>query len=373
MREGNNLNKQAIKYGVSLLFLIVLTSLSQFSGILLFFYIFLSLILLIGIRFLGVLINLSGHLLISKIIKYIISGAAFVFIIDYMILLFLYRLTPAFDPSYSFIPFFLLTLWILWIALGDDNELSIRFPHISEFLKKLSTVFLFFSISAFAYFYSYLSIDLLILFPAFLYLSISAILFSIFPLLISSPRKLKRDIGEYISSSHLKWEFAAFILGFFQGILFIPKPAIQNQIILGILLFLIIVTIFSAIWRTYKSFGENFEGVQINFYERFKRKEAITFDLGIDYMSKAIEDFNATGKKERLILSITSYLTKLGLSESEVEGYLKGIIAYKTRNLNGYSGSNKRSIMRYEIRLRANLVKGMIQSIKRNLGEDNAE
>lgn len=372
MESTRSLNSSAIRYGITILVLIIIASLSQFSGLILFFYIFLAFIVFFGIRFFGVIASVLDYRIISKFIKYIFSAGAFLFILEFILLSLGYLFVSALDPAYSLFPFFFLTLWILFMLLGGDRELSDHSPFVSEYFRKLSSSFLFFSLSLFAFYYSYSNFDLVVLFPALLYTAISSFIFSIFPLLSSSSDHFRKNIGEYISVQYIKWEIAAFILGFFQGLLAVPKPASENSTLLLVLLLLIVIAVLVAIWKTYRQATDNFIETQLGLYEKFKRRENITSNAGIDYLSRAIDEFNSTGRKERIVLSITSYLTRLGKTELEIEGYLKGIIGYKSRNLRNYGITNRNAIIKSEIRQRSAIIKAMVASIKKNEGEENA-
>jgi uncharacterized protein YxeA len=373
MNEAGNLKSINTKYGVTILILIVIAILSQFAGLTLFTYIAIAFIVLLGIRYFGIILGLLGFELFSKVVKLFLAYGAFAFVIEFILLAYAYISISALDPAYSLFPFFTLTLWPLMLMLASDRYILEKTPFISEFFKKLSVFFMFLAISLFSYYYSYANIDLLVLYPAFLYLSISSFIFAFFPILSNSPDDFKRSIGEYISSKYIKWEIAAFILGFFQGILAVPKPASENSDILVILLFLIVIAIVSGIWSTYKAGTDNILYTQLGFYEKFQKHDNVVSDIGVDYMSKAIDEFVATGKKEKLILSITSYLTKLNNSEMKVEEYLKGIMSYKNRNLSGYGITSKNAIIRNEMKQRNLLVRAMILTIKRSIGEENAE
>ena len=373
MNEAGELKPINTRYGVPILILFIIAALSQFTGLTLFTYIAIAFIALLGIRYFGIILGLLGFDLISKIVKLFLAYAAFAFVIEFILLSYAYLFVSALDPAYSLLPFFTLTLWPLMLMLASEKDLLEKVPFISEFFKKISIFFFILSISLFSYFYSYASTDLLVLYPAFLYLAIAGLIFSFFPILSNSSNSFNRNIGEYISSKYIKWEIAAFILGFFQGLIAVPKPASENSDILVILLFLIVIAVVAGIWSTYKAATENILYSQLRFYEKFKKRDNIISDIGVDYMSKAIDEFVATGRKDKLILSITSYLTKLNNSEMKVEEYLKGIINYKNRNLNGYGITSKNAIIRNEIKQRNILVRAMILTIKRSIGDENAE
>ena len=373
MNEAGELKPINTRYGVPILILFIIAALSQFTGLTLFTYIAIAFIALLGIRYFGIILGLLGFDLISKIVKLFLAYAAFAFVIEFILLSYAYLFVSALDPAYSLLPFFTLTLWPLMLMLASEKDLLEKVPFISEFFKKISIFFFILSISLFSYFYSYASTDLLVLYPAFLYLAIAGLIFSFFPILSNSSNSFNRNIGEYISSKYIKWEIAAFILGFFQGLIAVPKPASENSDILVILLFLIVIAVVAGIWSTYKAATENILYSQLRFYEKFKKRDNIISDIGVDYMSKAIDEFVATGRKDKLILSITSYLTKLNNSEMKIEEYLKGIINYKNRNLNGYGITSKNAIIRNEIKQRNILVRAMILTIKRSIGDENAE
>ena len=373
MNEAGELKPINTRYGVPILILLIIAALSQFTGLTLFTYISIAFIALLGIRYFGIILGLLGFDLISKIVKLFLAYAAFAFVIEFILLSYAYLFVSALDPAYSLLPFFTLTLWPLMLMLASEKDLLEKVPFISEFFKKISLFFFILSISLFSYFYSYASTDLLVLYPAFLYLAIAGLIFSFFPILSNSSNSFNRNIGEYISSKYIKWEIAAFILGFFQGLIAVPKPASENSDILVILLFLIVIAVVAGIWNTYKAATENILYSQLRFYEKFKKRDNIISDIGVDYMSKAIDEFVATGRKDKLILSITSYLTKLNNSEMKIEEYLKGILNYKNRNLNGYGITSKNAIIRNEIKQRNILVRAMILTIKRSIGDENAE
>ena len=373
MNEAGELKPINTRYGVPILILLIIAALSQFTGLTLFTYISIAFIALLGIRYFGIILGLLGFDLISKIVKLFLAYAAFAFVIEFILLSYAYLFVSALDPAYSLLPFFTLTLWPLMLMLASEKDLLEKVPFISEFFKKISLFFFILSISLFSYFYSYASTDLLVLYPAFLYLAIAGLIFSFYPILSNSSNSFNRNIGEYISSKYIKWEIAAFILGFFQGLIAVPKPASENSDILVILLFLIVIAVVAGIWNTYKAATENILYSQLRFYEKFKKRDNIISDIGVDYMSKAIDEFVATGRKDKLILSITSYLTKLNNSEMKIEEYLKGILNYKNRNLNGYGITSKNAIIRNEIKQRNILVRAMILTIKRSIGDENAE
>jgi hypothetical protein len=373
MNEAGELKPINTRYGVPILILLIIAALSQFTGLTLFTYISIAFIALLGIRYFGIILGLLGFDLISKIVKLFLAYAAFAFVIEFILLSYAYLFVSALDPAYSLLPFFTLTLWPLMLMLASEKDLLEKVPFISEFFKKISLFFFILSISLFSYFYSYASTDLLVLYPAFLYLAIAGLIFSFFPILSNSSNSFNRNMGEYISSKYIKWEIAAFILGFFQGLIAVPKPASENSDILVILLFLIVIAVVAGIWNTYKAATENILYSQLRFYEKFKKRDNIISDIGVDYMSKAIDEFVATGRKDKLILSITSYLTKLNNSEMKIEEYLKGILNYKNRNLNGYGITSKNAIIRNEIKQRNILVRAMILTIKRSIGDENAE
>ncbi len=373
MNEAGELKPINTRYGVPILILLIIAALSQFTGLTLFTYISIAFIALLGIRYFGIILGLLGFDLISKIVKLFLAYAAFAFVIEFILLSYAYLFVSALDPAYSLLPFFTLTLWPLMLMLASEKDLLEKVPFISEFFKKISLFFFILSISLFSYFYSYASTDLLVLYPAFLYLAIAGLIFSFYPILSNSSNSFNRNMGEYISSKYIKWEIAAFILGFFQGLIAVPKPASENSDILVILLFLIVIAVVAGIWNTYKAATENILYSQLRFYEKFKKRDNIISDIGVDYMSKAIDEFVATGRKDKLILSITSYLTKLNNSEMKIEEYLKGILNYKNRNLNGYGITSKNAIIRNEIKQRNILVRAMILTIKRSIGDENAE
>ena len=57
----------------------------------------------------------------------VVAGpGAFLFIIEFLLFSYLYKYISIFAPSYFLIPFFLFTIWVLFLALGDDENKKVQ-------------------------------------------------------------------------------------------------------------------------------------------------------------------------------------------------------------------------------------------------------
>ena len=221
--------------------------------------------------------------------------------------------------------------------------------------------------------YSYLSSELTLFFTAFLYLSLSSFILSFGPLLAASPVKRNSGIGEYMSRTRGKWNFAAFLIGLYQGLLSLPISSTDRTYLLILLLFIILILVFLVVMGTYRSGVEQVKEKEIKIYSKFKKRNYVSREQTIDFMSDSIDEFNSSGNKERLVISFSVFLSRYGKNEEEIESYLRRIIEYKPHNARGYSGINRKNIMKREISRRIDLVNAMVSAIERDVGGKNEQ
>ncbi len=204
---------------------------------------------------------------------------------------------------------------------------------------------------------------LFILSYAFLYSSFVLMLIGVLHSFVNNRKRIISMPSSFITIRRSKYIlislFDGILLGIYQN---------SNGVYPVLMILLIVITLLYVIsdflLAVYHSLVPVNEKYVVSSFKKFDRKEQISLITNVNSISKSIEEFEKYGKKDKLIMNLTAYLSEKGRTVQEVETAIKPLISYTPPNslLLGLHGNRKN--VEWELRKRVDLVSRILSELK---------
>ncbi len=329
----------------------------------------LGLILLsVSIYLLGRQISLffekRSRYLLSSYIKVIIAPLLSLFIAYIIVFSLLFSADKSLTGLKNALIYGFLILTFIYLA-GFLNTHSGDY-HVEENItfvtKKLSVSFFPFVLALF----SATQPSLLGLTYAFSFASIVLILTTPFFYYAYNPREGVSKLSGFIISNREFYLISFAIIGFLYGLYIQDTVRTYREALLVVMFLIGIAVVLRILLQGYNSYSSMTQKDSFQVYEKFNKKENVTEIAKITKVGESIKEFETNGKKERILIALSTYLSEIGFTNDDVERFLKPIIDYKLPVPFALDiESDRRRIMR-EIEKRQKIIDGILRSISRS-------
>ena len=173
---------------------------------------------------------------------------------------------------------------------------------------------------------------------------------------------LKR-LAIYLKTNGAKWIGLVATITLFYSILSIPKSAYLNSIIVIAFIILLGLAVFYFIMKLYLLTSRYIDTVTYKVYKKFEYKDDVVINPEMNFLLEAIKQFVLKGDNGRLLIALTSVMTRNEKSYVEIENVLRPITSYKARDTQIYGFINIKKIIEAQIAIRNDIVKGVIAQL----------
>lgn len=313
--------------------------------------------------FAGNIFQIYHHDLVATIFKSFVAQSSFAFLIldSLFSIAILVSVSNLIFASY-FLPLYFLANAIILNRMGGILINGKNDQHVGLMIKRLALTF---AILFLAFLFT-LSILLVWLGYAMYYAGFTYGILSISPVIAYSKRTENfREAGKYLMKSSITWTVLAFFIGIGAYILTFFS---NNIIAYAIVLTLGAILIGVVGLRVYSLGAKRIEKETLDVYQRHSRQIAIVPDQSFDFLRKNVNEFVSTGKKENLLIALTTLLTNAGLSFDQSESLLREIARYEIPPMHTIPYLIMRKSLELEVQKRITLVNETFNSITEKIG-----
>jgi hypothetical protein len=317
----------------------------------------------LGSYFVGNTLRIYNHELTGIIFRSFVAQSTFAF----LLLDSLFSIAVLITPSSIVFAQYLLPLYFLANAVILNRLGGILIngkydQHAGLMVKRLALTFAIFFL---AFLFS-ISILLTWLGYALYYSGLTYGILSISPVIAYSKRTENfREAGKYLMNSTVTWTVLAFFVGIGAYVLTFFS---NNIIVYAIVLTLGAILIGVVGLRVYSLGATRIEKETLDIYQRHSRQVAIVPDQSFDFLRRNINEFVSSGKKENLLIALTTLLTNAGLTFDQTEPLLREIARYEIPPMHTIPYLTMRKSMEMEVQRRITLVNESFRSITEKIG-----
>ncbi len=172
-----------------------------------------------------------------------------------------------------------------------------------------------------------------------------------------------RRFASYLKNSSSKWVALAVILATFYSIIAIPKSAYLNSIIVIAFIILVGLSVFYFIMKVYVLTSKYIDTVTYKVYKKYEYKDDIVLSPETGFLLEAIRQFVMKGDSGRLLIALSSLMTRNEKTYVEIEASLRPIINYRAPDLQLYGIVSLKKMVSAQIIVRNDIVKNAIAQL----------
>ncbi len=200
-----------------------------------------------------------------------------------------------------------------------------------------------------------------ILFPEFLILAVTP-----FYYYVDSQSESAVKISSFVLANLSPYGLYLAVEGFFTGLYFMEKGSPYDYISLIIVAIIAILVVADLLVKSFRSISTVMDRNSLQVYEKFNKERAKTEILKVNTMGDSIKEFELKGRKENLLINISSFLSSAGFEYTDIVKLLAPVIEYKTPPsiILGIGDSNAN--LQKEIGKRKKIVDNLLRAITRS-------
>ncbi|MDH2899856.1 MAG: hypothetical protein PXY39_02695 [archaeon] len=311
----------------------------------------------VALYFVGIVCEIYNHELSAIFFKSFLAQSTFVF----FVLDSIFSIASLVRAGFFLAPFLIPLLFL------SNALLANRFADIAIGGKKNQTaglaakrVAIAFGVSFFASFLSLSFISVWIGYPLY-YSALTYGILSISPLIAYSKRTENfREAGLYLMRTSFQWSVVAFFL----GIAAIIITFFQNNIVAyAVIVALVAVVIGTVGFRIYSLGSTRIARESQGVYQKHVRKLVVVQDESFDFLRNTVNEFIRTGRKETLLIALTTLLANAGFSFEQSEPLLRTLSNYEVPAIHKIPYLSMKKSFELEIEKRARLINGTFNLI----------
>jgi hypothetical protein len=300
--------------------------------------------------FVGVISEIYDHELTATFFKSFVAESAFIFfILDSS-----FSILSLVGFSFALSPFLLPLLYLsnaLFLNRFADKVIAGKKDQAAGLAAKRLAIAL-----GVAFFASFLSLSFftqVIAYPLY-YSALTYGILSVAPLIAYSKRTANfREAGLYLIRTSLQWT----IVSFFVGVTALILTFFQSNFIA----YALVVT-FAAImigtvgFRVYSLGASRIEKETQDLYKKHSHKILVVQDENFNFLRNNVNEFIRTGRKEILLIALTTLLTNAGFSFERSQALLNNISNYEVPAIHKIPYFSMKKSFELEIEKRARLI-----------------
>lgn len=201
---------------------------------------------------------------------------------------------------------------------------------------------------------------------AFSFAAIVMVLTSPFYYYLENPREEISKLSGFIVSNREFYLGSFALMGFLYGLYLQNVINTYKDALLVIMFIIGIAVVIRILFQGYNSLSSMTQRNSFQVYEKFNKKESVTEIGKISKVGDSIKDFEVNGRKEKILINLSTYLSEAGFSNEDVERFLKPIIEYKLPVKFMLEIESSRQRIRREIEKRRKIMDGILRNIARS-------
>jgi hypothetical protein len=307
--------------------------------------------------FIGIVLEIYNHELSGEFFKSFVAPSAFVFFALDALFSILSLLSAAFLFSLFLVPLLLLANALILNRFADTIIGGKQDQPFGLAAKRLAIAL------GIAFFASFLSLSpptMWIGYPLY-YSSLTYGVLSVSPIIAYSKQTENfKEAGLYLMRTALQWS----VVAFFIGIAALVLTFTQNNI----LVYAVLIT-FGAIvigivgFRIYSLGAARIAKESQAVYQKHIHNLTIIQDESFDYLRNNVNEFIRTGRKENLLIALTSLLTNAGFPFERSAALLGDLSNYEIPAIHKIPYLSMKKSFEMELDRRARLINGVFSSI----------
>jgi hypothetical protein len=172
-----------------------------------------------------------------------------------------------------------------------------------------------------------------------------------------------KRLAFYLKTNGSRWIGLVATITLFYSILSIPKSAYLNSIIVIAFIILLGLAVFYFIMKLYVLTSRYIDTVTYKVYKKFEYKDDVVINPEMNFLLEAIKQFVLKGDTGRLLIALSSVMTRNEKSYAEIENALRPISNYKARDTQIYGFINIKKMIEAQIAIRNDIVKSVIAQL----------
>lgn len=240
-----------------------------------------------------------------------------------------------------------------------DLHIGTKLGLVGVYATKSSKFVLTLSVGLYLYSLLYLNV----LYPALLAVAVSGIFLSTWVLTTNSTSKTGKNFTAYFKNSAGKWIALMGVIGFFYGLVQIPKPSLYNEILFVLFTIMAGLAILYLVLKVYVVTSRYVERIAAATYKKYEYSSDLITNKEIDYISQSTRLFIAEGMKDSVIIAFSSLLSRRELPLTEIDALLRPLKNYHILNADLLAKFNIRRALENEMKDRYDIVKLVMNRI----------
>lgn len=300
--------------------------------------------------FVGIVCGIYDHELSALFFKSFIAQSTFVFFFIDALFSLAFLVTHNFLLEPFLLPLLFLANAIILYRFGDILIGGKRNQAVGLCAKRLATSL---GVCFFASFIALSPIGIWIGDPLY-YAALTYAILSVSPLIAFSKRTQGyHEAGLYLMRSALLWSGVAFFI----GVAALALTVLQNNVIAyAVITALGAIVIATVGFRIYSLGSERIAKQSEDVYEKHIHKLVVVPDESFDFLRNNMDEFIRSGRKENLLIALTTLLTNAGYTFEESEPLLRNIADYEVPAIHKIPYLSMRKSLELEVEKRAKLI-----------------
>lgn len=173
---------------------------------------------------------------------------------------------------------------------------------------------------------------------------------------------LKR-LAAYLKTNGSRWIGLIAGIAIFYSVILVPKSAYLNSIIVIAFIILLGFAVFYFIIKLYLLTSRYIDTVTYKVYKKYEYKNEVVTNPEMNFLLDSIKQFVLKGDKGRLLIALSSVMTRNEKTYSEIENTLRPITNYRLQDTQIYGFFNTRKMIEANVAMRNDIVKNVIAQL----------
>jgi hypothetical protein len=309
--------------------------------------------------FAGVVCEIYNRELAGTFLKSFVAQSTFIFFIfdsSFSILL-ITRSTFAYSLSFFLLPLLFVSNALLLNRFADKIISGKKNQAVGLAAKRLAISL---GVAFFASFLSFSFFTQVIAYPLY-YSALAYGILSVSPIIAYSKQTENfQEAGLYLMRTSLQWAIVAFFVGVVAQVL----AFFQNNIIAYAVIVTLVAFIIGAVgFRVYSLGATRIAAEAQEVYQKHVHQFMVVQDESFDFLRNNINEFVKTGRKENLLIALTTLLTNAGFSFERSQALLSRISSYEIPAIHKIPYLSMKKSLELEIEKRSILIKDTLNLI----------
>lgn len=204
-----------------------------------------------------------------------------------------------------------------------------------------------------------------VLFPAFFLAGMTGFVVNSWVLISDQSNSISKNFSHYFRLSGARWVGLMGLIGFFYGLLLVPKAPIYNE---ALFIAFIIIASFTVIFlalKVYVATSRYVDRLVATTYKKYEYSSDLVTSRELDYISHATRQFITEGDSNPLVIAFSALLSKRDLQLAEIDSILRPLTSYYGPNVEVMFNLNIRKGLERRMRERHDIIQRTMRRISK--------